>query len=122
MSPKIPNLHLASEVLHQFAVQSQRRREKRQEPVQLKTVIVSLSYKRESFDISFSLCNFFVDISQTDSIQPAGNMDSQIIMLPHIPPNIRLVKGRVMRTGYTVFSASQSHGGREIALEDGAEY
>jgi hypothetical protein len=55
-------------------------------------------------------------------MQSDGNMDSQIIMLPHIPPNIRLVKGRIMRTGYTDFSTPQSHGGKKNALEDGAEY
>lgn len=55
-------------------------------------------------------------------MQSDDNVDSQIIMLPRIPPNIRFVKGKIMRTGYTDFSTPQSHGGKKIALEDGAEY
>jgi hypothetical protein len=55
-------------------------------------------------------------------MQSDDNIDSQIIILPRIPPNIRFVKGRIIRTGYTDFSTPQSHGGKKIALKDGAEY
>ncbi|CAP79202.1 hypothetical protein PCH_Pc06g02090 [Penicillium rubens Wisconsin 54-1255] len=33
---------------------------------------------------------------QTDPIQSDGNTDSNIIMLPYIPPNVRLVNGRII--------------------------
>lgn len=98
MSRKIPSLHLASKDLYQIAIQSQRRREKRRKLVQSETVVVSFSCKAQNFwyELHFSLYNLPENRPQTDSMQSDGNTDSTIIELPYIPPNFRLVNGRIV--------------------------